>query len=402
MRYVLINELYVFGGAEIQSLREKDNMEKHGHIVLYITFAPDYPDGWDEKNNMHYNFRLSYSRIKDKIYNYITDRKLLRDLKLLVDNFNPDFIHINNVIKSAYVVYRLCDNYMTLKTVRDYGFLCPLGTCVDKNLNLCTGAKFNNCIKKCMPSINRRRHITNYFKYYKRSIYEKKYVNFFVSPSQLLTDYCNSSDYETYCLNNPFDFSIYDIVPRKEKSGLIRHFIYYGLISEHKGIFEFLDAFLTFSNNKDVKLEIAGKIEEKCQEKFAQYLENKKIIYHGSLPYLEVIKLLSEMDCVVVPSLWLENYPNTVLEGLSYGCIVLASNRGGMKEMIRDEQLIFDVLDEKDIINKLEYVYELNENERKCKIERNLKFVFYNNSLQRYYELFMKMLDERFSIRGNK
>ena len=50
----------------------------------------------------------------------------------------------------------------------------------------------------------------------------------------------------------------------------------------------------------------------------------------------EVSQVLREMDVIVVPSLWYENSPNAILEAFGHRTPVVASNLGGMAELVRD------------------------------------------------------------------
>lgn len=48
--------------------------------------------------------------------------------------------------------------------------------------------------------------------------------------------------------------------------------------------------------------------------------------------------LMSQVDAMVVPSLTYENSPNAILESFAYGLPVIASNQGGMAELVRHEE----------------------------------------------------------------
>ena len=393
MRYVLINERFSFGGAEMQSLREKHLMESKGHKVLYITFDNEYPQGWNRNEPCHYNFAPHYSRSQRRLSSYITDRSLARKALKLIDGFRPGFIHVNNSIGYAYAVSFICRKYKTVRTFRDYSAVCTNGFCTDRNKRVCEGGCRVCCLKRCMPGTGRRQFVSDWYKFRKRMREDLKAVDIFVSPSRTLAEYCCHNGIKTYCLNNPFDFSMINTNAALQRKGRIRKFLYYGLVAEHKGVRELIDAFREFSKDKDVTLDIAGQLYGPLEDSFGELIAGcDKITYHGKLPYPETIKLLSGTDCVAVPSLWMENYPNTVLEGLASGCIVIASDRGGMKEMIRDDRMIFDVLDRQDIISKLRFVYDMSESERQEIIRRNIGYVTENNSLEMYYRRFMKLV----------
>jgi glycosyltransferase involved in cell wall biosynthesis len=66
-------------------------------------------------------------------------------------------------------------------------------------------------------------------------------------------------------------------------------------------------------------------------------LFSDRVFFKGAIPANEVKNLLSQSEVCVVPSLW-ENYPTVVLEAMTAGCAVAASNRGGIPELIKDHE----------------------------------------------------------------
>ena len=65
--------------------------------------------------------------------------------------------------------------------------------------------------------------------------------------------------------------------------------------------------------------------------------------------------MLSDIDILVVPSIWYENSPLVIQEAFAAGIPVMASNLGGMAEAIRDEVdgLLFERGDVEDLAGKL-------------------------------------------------
>ena len=82
------------------------------------------------------------------------------------------------------------------------------------------------------------------------------------------------------------------------------------------------------------------------------------IAFPGFVSGDDLALLYRKASCVVVPSIWYENSPNTALEAMAYGRPVIASESGSMPELVRDGEtgLLFsggNVNDLADKINEL-------------------------------------------------
>ena len=69
----------------------------------------------------------------------------------------------------------------------------------------------------------------------------------------------------------------------------------------------------------------------------------------------QVKELINEATAVVIPSIWAENMPLTLLEAMSLGKIVIASRIGGLPEIIQDGEngLLFNPGDTAHLIKKI-------------------------------------------------
>jgi glycosyltransferase involved in cell wall biosynthesis len=134
---------------------------------------------------------------------------------------------------------------------------------------------------------------------------------------------------------------------------------YLGQIAWHKGIHVLLEA---------VRRIPAARLEVKVYgnaERFPDYTDRLKRIIAGdermSLAgsyngYEDEIRVLSNLDVVVVPSLWYENSPNVILEAFAQRVPVIASNLGGMAEMVSHEEngLLFEAGNPEDLAHQLQ------------------------------------------------
>ncbi len=85
----------------------------------------------------------------------------------------------------------------------------------------------------------------------------------------------------------------------------------------------------------------------------------KKVDFLGALNGDEVRNVFETSDICLVPSLW-ENYPTVILEAIVAGCPVIASNRGGMPEIIEHKKtgLLFSATSSNDLTEKIKLIIE--------------------------------------------
>lgn len=392
MKILIMNDFLVYGGAEVQGMREKKNLENNGHEVYMLTFDCNFPlkhEIYNKKNNF-INIPIKKSNLK-KILNCIglfkINNKLLKKIKEEIKNISPDIIHVNNLNLDSFTQYKSVEEYKVIQTIRDYSAVCPLGTCIKKDGSICEGEKYNNCLKECKKDI---KTLSKILLNINKNKAKKQTIKNYLCPSEKLTEYCKNNEYNIRCINNPFDFDKF-IALEKNIDFKKKTYLYYGAINKNKGVLELIDAFNLFDKNKDVQLLIAGNVSKEIENDFKNKVNgNSKIKYLGKLEYDNMIKVLEKVYTIVVPSVWMENYPNTVLEGLSTGTFVIGSNRGGIPEMLSDNRgYTFDVTSIDDIIKTLEKSYNLSIEKYKEIVEKNKKYVKENNSFSTYYSRLM-------------
>lgn len=385
MKILIMNDLLVCGGAEIITLMQKQILENKNHEVYLVTFDENYPS-----KHKIYNINNKFINIplKDKglikIYRKLFyDCMLVKKIRKVIFNIKPDIILINNLHIAPISQYSAIKGYNCIQEIHDYSVVCPNGTCIDLNFKICNGIKYNNCIKKCHLDIKGKLKLLIYKKVdnLRRNIVSK-----FITPSNMLLYYCLNHNLNTICINNPIDLNK---LPNLKKNIDFENkiYFYFGVINRIKGVSKLIEAFNNFSVGKNVRLYIAGKIDKDFSEKFKSYLNsNNKINYLGYIEHDKIIKILNIVYCVIVPSLWMENYPTTVLEAMATRCLVLGSNRGGIPELLMDNRgFIFDILSTDDIINALERSFHLTKKDYIEIVNRAYNYVKINNNVEKYY-----------------
>jgi glycosyltransferase involved in cell wall biosynthesis len=138
-----------------------------------------------------------------------------------------------------------------------------------------------------------------------------------------------------YKVSNMVSLPIHAEAPQCNSSNKV-NFLFLGLIIDNKGIFDLLTV---LSENKAllldrVKLVIGGNGEiDRLNELIAKHDLGKLVEFKGWVTGAAKHKLLRETDVFVLPS-YFEGLPVSVLEAMSYGKAVIATNIGGIPEVV--------------------------------------------------------------------
>jgi glycosyltransferase involved in cell wall biosynthesis len=133
--------------------------------------------------------------------------------------------------------------------------------------------------------------------------------------------------------------------------------LYVGQLETHKGIGELLRAMDLFG--EEIELHVAGEgsladfVAERAQR-------DSRISFHGFVSLDHLIKLLRSVDAVVVPSICYENSPTVIYESYLVGVPVIASNIGGIPELVVEGQTGLLVVpgDEQDLARAMRQLHE--------------------------------------------
>lgn len=396
MRVLIINELYQMGGAALQSLRECKILAAHGHEVCYLTMDPEYEE---ELNIAETHLNIAMKEFERRHFKSLKQlfviREVQRKTKFVIEKFQPDVIHLNVLNRCAVSVYPLLKKRKCIQTLRDFSVICPKGLGIDSANKVCEGYQCGECMKKCYPTDNLRNQVLFLLSrlHFNRILkLRKKNIDAFIAPGQCLTDHCNKYGIKTECINDPINIPILqsDIPSNFDE----KTFLLFGVISASKGVIQLLDAFKELEEIENVKLEIIGRVVPDFQEDFEREIKkHKRVIHYGEMKHDEILAYLNKVYAIVVPSICLENYPNTALEGIAAGRLVLGSDRGGIPEIITNKKCIFDILDKEDIKEKLMYAINMSKEEYRDITKENYEGIVKNNTDDLYYGRLMEQFN---------
>ncbi len=125
--------------------------------------------------------------------------------------------------------------------------------------------------------------------------------------------------------------------------------VYSGRINPEKGIMELIEAITILKDYNTIKLLVIGSSffgNTNHENEFIQQLKTKsiplgeRIIFTGYVDYAQMPEYLKMANIAVIPSVWDDPFPTTVLEAQAMGLPVISTRRGGIPEEVTPETAI--------------------------------------------------------------
>jgi glycogen synthase len=155
------------------------------------------------------------------------------------------------------------------------------------------------------------------------------------------------------------------------------HLVYVGRLEIRKGILPLLKAcHRLWSAGQDFRLTLIGgdcsimpldtAVSAFMEKRYGRWLQSGHLQWLGQLEHAVVLEQMHQAWAVLVPSLW-DNFPNTCIEAMGAGQVVMGSSAGGQAEMIGEDGVngfIFDWQVPGDFDRKLGAILNLDPAER--------------------------------------
>jgi glycosyltransferase involved in cell wall biosynthesis len=352
MRVLQVNKfLYGGAGAETVMFRTADLLRAHGHEVSFFAMQDPrnvpcaeskyFPRGryYDAQHGLISSARDAASSI------YSLDAR--RALRRLLHDQRPDVAHLHNVYHqlTLSVVDELAAQAIPIvMTLHDYKPVCPsyvLYTDGAPCHRCVTGhpghAVAHRCIKgsRAASAVGAAEALLART----RKLYER--IDAFISPSRYLADVMVEGGLPEERMhvipNFVADEQFREGFPPKVTGTPIVLFV--GRLEEVKGVRVLLEAARLVGPDVTVIVVGHGPLEVEVQ----QAADEGIVDYLGRRNWDEIAQLMDQARALVVPSLWEENCPMVVLEAGARGCPVVASDRGGLRELVHhgEDGLLF-------------------------------------------------------------
>ena len=112
------------------------------------------------------------------------------------------------------------------------------------------------------------------------------------------------------------------------------YMLYLGRLTNIKGVNILMEASEKVPN---IRIRLAGRLEEQFKSKLLNLMPNN-VEYLGVVHNEELRQLLANSTALVMPSVWYENQPFSILEAFACKKPVIASSLGGMEELVAHKE----------------------------------------------------------------
>lgn len=351
---------------QISDAERFDSYEYQGIKIERFTFSPS-PMGGD----------ANFTRLEHR--NTLFDRHFAK----VIDDFRPDVVHFFHLMRLSASFIDVCKSrgVPTVLTPTDFWFVCPYAQLMLPDHSICDGpdAGALNCIRHFMQAnrkvsfpyawaagvpdvalraglglvrrnVHHRLRLPGVLKTLgenARAVADRLpflseklgAVDRVLVPNQFMWNVLSR-----YGMNvdravlQPFGINLdYQHNVERTPSPVLR-IGFIGTLAKHKGAHVLIEAVKRLSG-VECELKIYGRFiddpEYGCQIQ-AQAECDERIRFMGGFPNSEIGTVMSELDVLVVPSIWLENTPLVIYSAQASHCPVIGSDVGGIGSAVVD------------------------------------------------------------------
>ncbi len=358
------------GGAEWRAFRTARSLQERGHEVRVLCVedidrGPADGVAWQDDSFRGISVRrLSFDmQAAPDPFRWAYDNPWIGDhLRDLSRSWRPQVMHLigGYLISGRSLLMAREIGLPTVVTLTDFWFLCPRITMLRSDGGLSTLPIEAERCARCLGE-ERRRHrwaaraapglMARYWRsrrgavaaVQERMAFLKRALSAadaFIAPSRFLERFFlewGLDPARMHFLRQGLDRSADELVVKSAATGSLR-LAYIGQLAPHKGAHLLLEA-LQRMPQAALRLEVYGDLQA-----FPRYVRrlrrmaamDGRVALAGTFPRRDLPRVLSNVDLVVVPSIWYENSPNVILEAFAHETPVMVSDLGGMAELVEE------------------------------------------------------------------
>ena len=345
MDILLVHNYYQQAGGEDQVFSsEAQLLEKRGHkIVRY------------EARNDAIRSQSLVGTAARTFWNHQQYKKL----REVIRKHKPQLLHVHNtfpLISPAVYYAARAEQVPVVQTLHNYRLLCPSATFF-RDGHVC-----QECTRKRVPwpavkhacyrhSTGGSAVVTGMLSVHRALGTWNRMVDAYIALTRFSRDLFVDAGFPAHKMFVKPNFTENPALAWRPASGGA---VYAGRLTPEKGIETLLEAWRQLGGTVPLRIIGDGPLADRVR---AFAAETPNVRYDGWVDRAQLKDIFQESTFLVVPSTWYEGLPLNVLEAYACGLPVIASNIGGLAEIVRDGQtgLQFAPADSADLAAKVRW-----------------------------------------------
>lgn len=318
LRIIVAHNHYQYRGGEDEVVdTEIALLEKNGHMVERY-----------ERNNHEIEEINKLDLLKQTLWS----NKTQKEIRKLIDGFEPDIIHVHNTLPliSASVYWAAYEaGIPVVQTLHNFRLACPQGMFLYKG-KLCEDClghfPWRGVVKKCYrESMAQSAAVATMLGVHRiLGTYREKITSYIALNNFCKNKFIQAGLPEEKIFIKPNFVDIPRVESIKRKGGL-----FVGRLAQEKGIVILADAL----TQGKLQIDVIGVGPQET------LLSNHKgVKFLGRQSQEQVYEKMRSAAYLVMPSIWYENFPRTLVEAFACGLPVIASDLGAMAELIQHKK----------------------------------------------------------------
>lgn len=340
MKILLINKFFFpYGGSETAFFHTAEMLRGAGHEVVF--FSMEHPRNLPSPQARHFAPRVDFEECRGPGQRLRGLRRLLfghrvpERLEALLREERPDVAHLHNIYHhlSAWMIPVLQrQGVPVVLTLHDYKPVCPAFKLFRRGrvCERCRGRRFYRCLfGDCLKHSRWKSMLAAVEMTLQGALYER--VDAFIAPSRFVQEKVRDMG-----LNGRF-FLIPNSVPAAADPAPAPpdppRILCFGRLVEEKGVAVLVEAMAGVAAEC---LVVGDGPLRPHLERLAESRAPGRVRFLGFQPRAALPEIIRSSSLVVVPSVWYENNPYSVLESFAQGVAVVGARIGGIPELVRD------------------------------------------------------------------
>jgi glycosyltransferase involved in cell wall biosynthesis len=342
MRILVAHNAYQQRGGEDAVVdSEVDLLRTNGHAVELFS---------------KHNDALATMGVVSAASNTLWSRRTYKQVAALLESFKPQVVHVHNTFPLiSPSLYWACDEAKipVVQTLHNFRLACPQAMflregkvceqCIGKlplpavRYGCYRGSKAQSAVLTGMLALHRT-----------MGTFQNKVTRYIA-----LNEFCKGKFVESglpaSLIKVKPNFVDFPALPARQRDG----FLFVGRLSPEKGVSVLADAWNKLEARSTLKVAGTGP-----EQALVAGLRDAALL--GSLTQSEVHAEMASAVALVLPSVWYENFPRTLVEAMAAGLPIIASRIGALADLVIDGKtgLLFEPGNGTDLARKLAWAID--------------------------------------------